>query len=240
MRPVTRGDSPIEGDFDNYRNAFPHLLSRIGEYCSFCERRVQANLAVEHIQPKDDDRYPELIGRWTNFLLGCVNCNSTKGAKDVRLHQVYLPDRDNTFHAFTYTPDGRVEPSGGLTSGQKRIAEHTLKLTGLDKRPGETRDENDELVAVERVGQRMQTWAIAEMSRDDLASNPTDAMQRQVVRTAVAAGFFSIWMTVFADDGAMRKMFIDGFKGTAADCFDAMAAAVSPRARNELADGGKI
>ncbi len=39
---------------------------------------IATNLAVEHIQPKDDERYPELEGSWDNYLLGCVNCNSTK------------------------------------------------------------------------------------------------------------------------------------------------------------------
>lgn len=99
MRPVDRGDSPNNGDFENYRDAYIPLLARLGPYCSYCERRIQTNLAVEHIQPKADYLYPELEGRWENYLLACVNCNSTKGDKDVRPENFYLPDRDNTLAA---------------------------------------------------------------------------------------------------------------------------------------------
>jgi len=240
MRPVHRGDSPFEADFEDYRKAFPYLVSRIGDYCSFCERRVEANLAVEHIQPKDDELYPDLIGRWDNYLLGCVNCNSTKGHKDVQLHQVYLSDRDNTFYAFSYTPDGGIVASDHLTNAQKQIANRTLKLTGLDKRPGATLDENEEQVAVERVGQRMDAWLLADESKADLAESPTAAMRRQVTRTAVENGFFSVWMSVFADDPVMRRMFIKGFKGTAKECFGEDTAPLSPRPDNGLGSAGKI
>ena len=52
MRPVRRGDSPQTGDFDDYANAKKSLVSRLGLYCSYCERRVVTMLHVEHIQPK--------------------------------------------------------------------------------------------------------------------------------------------------------------------------------------------
>ena len=32
--------------------------------------------------------------------------------------------------------------------------------------------------------------------------------------------YFSIWMTVFADDVEMKRMIIEKFIGTASDCFD--------------------
>lgn len=46
MRPVRRRRSPEAGDFDDYRDAFKHLVSRLGSYCSYCERRVVTQLAV--------------------------------------------------------------------------------------------------------------------------------------------------------------------------------------------------
>jgi 5-methylcytosine-specific restriction endonuclease McrA len=78
MRPVFRNASPQADDYDDYRHSFPELVGRIGMYCSYCERRIATNLAVEHIQPKSLPAYAHLAGRWNNFLLGCVNCNSTK------------------------------------------------------------------------------------------------------------------------------------------------------------------
>lgn len=48
MRPVCRGPSPRKQDFANYDDAKPDLVSRLGLYCSYCERRIATNLAVEH------------------------------------------------------------------------------------------------------------------------------------------------------------------------------------------------
>lgn len=241
MRPVSKGDSPIAGDFTDYRDAYPELQSRIGPYCSYCERRIPANLAVEHIQPKDEDRYPELEGRWDNYLLGCVNCNSTKGARDVILHEIFLPDRDNTFFVFEYTEDGKITVADHLPPADRTRAEILRKLVGLEKRLSEVRDENGLIVAVDRVSQRMETWLIALESRAELDASPIDGMRRQIVRTAAAQGYFSVWMKVFSDDPDMRRRFIEeGFPGTARDCFDAGANPVSPRPAGTLEHGGKI
>lgn len=241
MRPVHRGGSPRAGDFDHYRDAFEPLVSRLGLYCSYCERRIPTNLAVEHIQPKDLPSYRHLERRWENFLLGCVNCNSTKGDKDVVLSDVLLPDRDNTAAAFSYREDGRLEVRSGLTPAGRTKAEATLALVGLDKRVNAITDPDGVLIATERMSQRMETWLVAEESRSDLATNPTDAFRRQVARTAIATGHFSIWMTVFAADAGMRGILIDSFPGTAADCFDPNGNPISPRPPSHgLPHGSKI
>jgi uncharacterized protein (TIGR02646 family) len=241
MRPVLRGNSPQAADYDNYRDAFGRLAGRIGTFCSYCERRIPTQLAVEHIQPKGLPAYAHLEGRWENFLLGCVNCNSNKKDQDVVLAKVLLPDRDNTAAAYEYTMDGRITIPARLTVAQRRMAEHTLALTGLDKRASIVVDLNGQLVAIDRVAQRMEIWLIAQESKNDLRANPSDGFRRQIARTATGHGFFSIWMTVFSDDVAVRKLLIAEFRGTATDCFDANSTTlVSPRPPNGLADGSKI
>ena len=241
MRPITRGSNPASGDFDEYHEAFPFLASRIGFYCSYCERFIPTNLAVEHIQAKDLPQYQHLIGRWENFLLACVNCNSTKARKNVLPSAFYLPDRDNTFAAFEYTSDGRVAPAANLSSVQQQLAQDTLALTGLDKPPGQSLDENGNFVAADRIRQREEVWMIAEVARNDLQDEPTEAVRRWIVRNAAANGFFSVWMTVFAQDVDMRRRFIEAFPGTAPDCFDAHTTRpLSPRPDNGLDHAGKI
>ncbi len=241
MRSVERENSPRPNDFSDYRGAFPFLAKRLGLFCSYCERPILTNLAVEHIQPKGLRQYSALIGRWDNFLLGCVNCNGAKTDKDVVLTKILLPDRDNTAAAFDYTPDGKVVPAAHLSPAQKKMAKAALALTGLDKTPRNAIDENGQLVALERVSQRMQAWGIAEESRKELVGSPTEAMRRQVVRTAVAQGFFSIWMKVFEGDIKTRKMLIKAFVGTAQTCFDPQTTKpISPRPSNGLAGGGKV
>jgi len=241
MRAIHRGASPRLNDYDEYRDSFTELSARLGMYCSYCERRIATQLAVEHIQPKALLKYRYLQGKWENFLLGCVNCNSTKGKKDVVLSEVLLPDRDNTSAAYKYTPDGRIEIADTLTAPQQAMAGATLKLTGLDKRISEVYDSAGELVAIDRVAQRMETWLIAESSKDDLQANPSNGFRRQIVRTARAQGFFSIWMTVFGDDLVLRRMLIEEFPGTAGDCFDPNTTQpIIPRPPNTLANGCKV
>jgi uncharacterized protein (TIGR02646 family) len=241
MRPVLRGPNPQAGGYPEYRDAFDGLAGRIGMYCSYCERRIATNLAVEHIQPKSLPAYANLGGRWENFLLGCVNCNSTKGNKDVILGDFLMPDRDNTAAAYEYYMDGRISVPGTLSDPLQDMAKRTLALVGLNKRPRDAIDPNDLIVAKERFEQRMQVWLIAESSKVDLLDNPSDAFRRQIVRTALGHGFFSIWMTVFSNDLAVRKLLITEFLGTAADCFDANTTTlVSPRPSNGLANAGKL
>jgi hypothetical protein len=171
----------------------------------------------------------------------CSFCNSTKGQKDVVLRDVLLPDRDNTAAAYEYTMDGKIEVRAGITPGQREMAERTLSLAGLDKRLSEVVDSNGRMVAIDRVAQRMETWLIAQESRRDLESTPSDAFRRQVARTATAQGFFSIWMTVFEDDLAVRKLLIQEFAGTATDCYDPdTTQLISPRPANSLPDGSKL
>ena len=240
MRPIQRGLSPQSADFHDYRDAYPYLQSRLGAYCSYCERYIATNLAVEHIQPKALPQYAALIGRWDNFLLGCVNCNSTKKDKEVVLSEFYLPDRDNTFAVFEYTPDGRMEPAAHLNPAQQKIAQDTLALMGLDKPASNVQDENGKLVAIDRVSQRMEVILTARRSLKRLQQQRTAAFQEQIVETALKTGFFSIWMTVFAQDSEMRCRFIEGFPNTARDCFDQQTQPVSPRPDNGLLHAGKV
>jgi uncharacterized protein (TIGR02646 family) len=244
MRPVQRGASPQLMDFNDYADAKPFLVSRLGCYCSYCERRVATNLAVEHIQPKGLPAYVALSGRWSNFLLGCVNCNSTKKDKDVALAGLVLPDRDNCFAAFDYFADGRVEPSAALTAASRALAESTLALVGLDKAISVMHDENGKQVALDRVSQRMEVWGVALEAKADVDEQPlSQALRQATVRAAQGYGFFSIWMTVFADDADMRNRLIDGFVGTrGSGCFDPITTTpVSPAPNPDaLADGGKL
>ena len=245
MRPIRRGASPQAEDFDPYATAQPYLVSRLGMYCSYCERRICTNLAVEHIQPKVLAEFAHLEGTWTNYLLACVNCNSTKSAKPVNLHDTLLPDRDNTFVAFSYLKDGSVVPSAAVDErGMRAMAEATLALTGLDRANRGILDENDKEVALDRASQRREAWLVALANRDEIEAGPhLIPLRDAAVRVALATGFFSIWMTVFADDFDMRQRLIVAFSGTqASQCFDAITAQpVSPAPNpDRLVGGGKL
>jgi uncharacterized protein (TIGR02646 family) len=244
VRPICKGASPRPAGFTPYADALPYLVSRLGNYCSYCERSIVTNLAVEHIQPKSLEAYAHLVGEWGNYLLGCVNCNSTKKNKNVVLADVLLPDRDNTFAAFDYLEDGTIQPSQkAVLAGLGEIAKNTLTLTGLDKTPISAVDENEKLVALDRISQRKQAWILALNVKNDLETQPKNITLRNwLVVLAKASGFFSIWMAVFAHDQDMRQRLIKAFQGTLqSGCFDANGTSISPAPNiNGLANGGKI
>jgi len=247
MRPVLRRGSPLKTDFKNYRDAFPHLLKRVGigefnnlqiaQYCSYCERVIPTNLAIEHIEHKGAN--PALENRWSNFLLGCVNCNSTKGVKAVDFKKLYLPDRDNTFKALTYTPQGRVIPNQQLNTPQKQLAQNTIDLVGLDV-PIQTSIDG---VAIDRRSQRLNAYLLALDTLEDYESNISNPVhQKLVVKSMLTTGFFSIWMAVFSGHPKMMSLFITVMKGTIeSGCFDGNAQTISPHPnQDKLTDGGKI
>lgn len=245
MRPIRRNASPRATDFTDYTDAKPDLVARLGAYCSFCERPVVTQLAVEHVQPKGLPIYAHLIGRWNNFLLACVNCNSTKKDKDVVLSQFLLPDRDNTFAAFEYHDNGMVSASMlAMTTGNGVTANDLLSLTGLDKAALNSPDENGKQVALDRVRQRMETWLEAQSARSDIEENPDNTLLRNyIVKLALKTGFFSVWMKVFEADSDMRLRLIRAFPGTAeSGCFDLTSGdSISPAPNPDaLVAGGKI
>lgn len=233
MRPVRRGPSPSLTDFKPYSGAKSDLISKIsfgsyknqqiGHYCSYCERRIPTNLAIEHIQPKKGDfGKPELEGRWENFLLSCVNCNSSKGSTSVYFDYYLFPDRDNTFYAFEYFPNGQVQSSRNNSFINDILANNTLKLFGLDKDAINSSDTNLAIIAQDRVNQRREAWATAQDSLLDYENNQAvEVVKHMIVKLSLSVGFFSIWMAVFKDHEEMKNLFINSISGTReSGCFD--------------------
>lgn len=212
MRPVVRGPDP--GPFTKYGDALPALRERMGWFCSYCERKLPVSLAVEHVRPKSVEDHLELT--WDNFLLACTNCNSVKGATPVELLDYYWPDVDNTCIAVDYG-GGRVRPAAGLTPEQRAIAERSLALTGLDRRPGGPAPAAKD----ERWLQRLVAFRKAQEAQRRLSEDDSAGHRETIAEWAVDAGFWSIWMLVFRDDDDMKQRLVDGFPGTAVECFDA-------------------
>ena len=155
----------------------------------------------------------------------------------------YFVSRGVTLFA-SYQADGKVAPTLGLSAKLQRIADDTLALTGLDKKISVVQDENGKQIAIDRVSQRMQTWAIAEEARNEVFANPRNSsVRRLAVKLALAEGFFSIWMTIFEADVDMRNRLIDAFNGTRnSGCFDPETSAPVLPAPNPdmLPYGGKF
>jgi hypothetical protein len=223
MRPVERGPWPMDAEgrdkpFAEYGHAKRFLTRRIGEYCSFCERPVTAGLAVEHVRCKH--RNPSLEREWSNFLLACPSCNSTKSTKietaeDEARH--LLPHRDRTLDAFDYTA-GRVRLAKLDDPDLEQRARNTDKLVGLTRTPhaGLTRAQLLKHSDT-RYLERRRAWQKAAAAREDLLEVDEPQMRRRILAEARAVGFWSVWMTVFRDDEQMQAALCEQatFPGTA-------------------------
>lgn len=229
MRPINKGTIPLDMEskpiqLEFYQQSRGHLITRLGAYCSYCERYLGGNIAVEHIQPKSKN--PQLELDWGNLLIACNNCNSIKGDKPVNLSDFLWPDKDNTSIAFIYISGGLITTPPNLTQNILRLAKNTIELTGLDRIPSEDPNINPEMKD-RRWSERRTALLRAERANTNLIMTNTESMRNQIVDTAIATGFFSIWMTVFQHDSDMLQRFIHAFPGTSEECFDSKCAPVN-------------
>lgn len=228
MRPIDKGSSPLDSNqkpiqFKTYQHSRGHLISRLGLYCSYCERFLGGDLAVEHIQAKS--KHSDLELDWDNFLIACKNCNSVKGDQEVVLTDYFWPDKDNTFLAFTYISGGMIITSSALTKSSLELAKNTINLTGLDRTPSYDVNANPEM-SDRRWAERRTAWEKAERAKKNLMKNDTDEMRSQILDTATSTGFFSVWMTIFQHDRDMLERFINTFPGTSSSCFNSNFVAI--------------
>jgi uncharacterized protein (TIGR02646 family) len=195
MRPIERGPEPQK--FNHYREAMPYLEHRLGRYCSYCERHFPDGLAVEHVSPKSTNQAQQ--NEWTNFLIGCVICNSSKGTKPYDAQQMW-PDKDDTFSTITYTASGRIKANDAKS-------ETLLALVGLNKSTKQDRSH--------RWLDRIEAWGIASDAKQAVAARPES--REFAIKAATKVGHWSIWMTVFADNPSMRQLLVEAFPGTATE-----------------------
>jgi len=247
MRPVERGECPTGEDgqpvvFADYKEARPHLLGRIGSYCSFCEVEISVPIDVEHIRHKH--RNPSLERSWDNLLLACKNCNSTKDVKVDTAADVEArlwPHTCRTFDVFRYLPDGVVQVADITDPALKLKAEATAEMVGLLKRPndGLTRQQI-ERATDRRYQKRSDAWRAAADARDDLRTADSPELRRTIVRLAKSTGFWSVWMTVFAGDAEMRREITTAFAGTAVDRFEPLPMHCGARDVSAPAEGSVV
>jgi len=204
--------------YAKYQDAIGDLEACFGHYCSYCERRFPALLAVEHVSPKISDAARETD--WTNFLLGCVNCNSVKGDTPTNDQDFLWPDKDNTLKAIEYKQGGLVQPLPNLDPAIATRATALIELVGLDRHPGQP-SAKQPTDRDRRYMEREQKWQLARLMRTKLASNDNIDFRETIVFLAVESGFFSIWIAAFHDDPEMRRRLVEAHVGTARDCFEA-------------------
>lgn len=203
MRSVDKGPAP-QPDYNPYQTAKRDLVAAIGDYCSYCERKIEHMGAVEHVQPKS--AIPALATKWDNFLLGCVNCNSTKGSKvidDTNIVDYVFPDKDDTFALIEYDPVTCLpRPAVGLSDEMTAKVENLIALVGLDKPQAHVGTLEYMKMSDVRAEKRLSASQQAERYKQTfLAVSPE---QKEVTLSLImdivkGVGFWSQWMRVMKD-----------------------------------------
>lgn len=225
MRPVSKGSCPKnkEGEeikFSKYTRSRRYLIDRIGEYCSYCERKIEVNLAVEHVQPKATNKELELS--WDNFLLGCTNCNSTKGATEVDLIHYLWPDIHNTYLPFIYDESGIVRVDTTRPIEEQEKAQRLITLCGLDKVPPKVHSVAWKEASDRRFEHRIQAWKEANEAIVNYRNIPVEFRPKIlsfILSIVVHQGFWSIWMHVFEEFAEVQEALVNAFVGTREEFF---------------------
>jgi len=224
VRPVDKGESPYK-IIKKYQDALPYLEEKIGLYCSYCEASIQHVPEVEHMISKKSG------GDWTawsNLLLGCKYCNTRKldQVTPQNVEEYLWPDSDNTALAFSYTngfPEVNEDTLNELdpTGSSCEKAKNTYKLVGLGNLPDIEKGDRDRRAlernrAFHRALASLKLWSNVK----DAPESYKSGMKEQMMMTAAAVGFFSVWMTVFSDEPQILQALIEKFSGTDKSYYD--------------------
>ncbi|MDD2820418.1 MAG: HNH endonuclease [Flavobacterium sp.] len=219
MRPVDKDTQPLNDDgtvvlFPEYSRSRRYLIDAIGEYCSYCERLIPTSLAVEHIQPKTHNGHLELV--WSNLLLACTNCNSTKGHTNVTLANYFWPDRDNTYEKLIYDISGIVKVNPILNAGDAVKSQNLISLVGLNRTQPAIGTANWEEASDRRYEHRLQAYIDANnyAAKYSAASVDERTIYLPFLIDIAKKGFWSIWMSAFEVFPEVQRELIVRFTGT--------------------------
>lgn len=194
MRPVKR--PKLNKTYSGCKSYLPDLVDSFGNYCSYCERWDKND--VEHVIPKTAPVIGRLLKtKWDNLLLGCPRCNRDfKRAKNPSRAGYIWPDQDNTFNMLEYYPDGRIKPRSGLSVANEIRTKNTIRLVRLDDT-----DETQKVLHFFRKKEfKKAEWMRSLYQKKELTVD-------QVVEMSSDA--WSVWLTVFFDDVAVRTAIIN-------------------------------
>ena len=222
MRPEDKGESPYK-EIKEYQEALPYLEKKIGLYCSYCEMPINHVPEVEHMISK---KHGGDKTAWSNLLLGCKYCNSRKSAKTTPQNaEDYLwPDAANTAIAFSYTNGipkvnaevlNELDPTGSLCEK----AQNTYDMVELgnepDLQPGGKKQDKDRRFLNRNLSYNKALISLKNWNHvKDASECYQNAMKEQIIMTATADGFFSVWMMVFADEPEICLALLERYPGT--------------------------
>jgi uncharacterized protein (TIGR02646 family) len=106
-------------------------------HCSYCDGFPLGNMdqpAVDHLRPKGDPRFYELVCQWDNLYVACTACNGHKREQwDERL---LAPDASSYQFERFFSYDsltGELRPNVGAAPADQERAQRTIEIFGLNR-----------------------------------------------------------------------------------------------------------
>jgi hypothetical protein len=222
MRPVNKGYAPYSSISD-YGEALPFLERAIGLYCSYCEFPLIHVPEVEHIVSK---KHGGELTDWNNLLVSCKYCNTRKKAiiNKANVDEYLWPDQYNTALAYNYengvptvNEDNliNIDPSGDAL----KKAQNLFDLIKLDNIPL-LREKDRRARERNRAFECALDSLVDYQKGKEMYPEQIEALSKQIIRTAIYSGFFSIWTTIFAEEPEILRALINAFPGTEKSFFD--------------------
>lgn len=219
MRPISKGrPSKI---YKEYGDAKPDLYLRLGLQCCYCEQHVKLeNIAVEHIFPKEKHSECRLL--WSNFLLTCTLCNSTKKDADIFYNNVndyIFPDRDDTYKRIVYKKEMGFQPTANRQYIDYQRAQNTIDLY-IKKSARPTRKHL--FIVTERASRWKKEGDDAEENREIYLSFIDQEKRNRYlnqIKKSANDSCWSIWMHAFEDIPEVKETILYALPNTAIEYF---------------------
>lgn len=223
MRPINQGEKPGK-HVTQHREYFDDIKTRIGCYCSYCERRMpDRELHIEHVRPQNASKEYRLC--WHNLLLACFTCNSHKdkcdaairNVNDLNIDEYAFPHIYDTYHLIDYPSPTYMPVCSPMAEAEYKLkVEKLFRLLQMDNSDGRTEEELLEENGIPSL--RISAGINASELRKDLDNNPTNeaiaSAQKKIAREIERFGFWSIWMKEFEGVQAIRDFLLDIIPGT--------------------------
>ena len=125
------GSRPSDARWQTFRD---DLSLAFNGLCAYCEERSSEE--VEHFRPVS--HFPELVYKWSNWLLACSACNRAKGAKWPSMDYVdpcaeAVEERPEAYFIFD-TLDGTISPRRDLSPDKHDRAATMIEDLNLNGR----------------------------------------------------------------------------------------------------------
>lgn len=219
MRPVIRGAAPKT--YNQYSEALPDLLDRLGVFCSYCEMNVSNSPEVEHVVPINHGGAPL---DWNNLLISCKQCNINKSDNNLNRANYVWPDEDNTLKAIEYFPPFCLGPNPNLNTNESLLTVNTIELCQLNKWPGGNVEPTFKDL---RWKHRGEAWFTAEDCLNDFQQNPSPQHAASIARLVCTSSFFSVYFEVFKNEPLLINALIAASTGIDPNCFGANSTLVA-------------